>query len=146
MSIFVSKNNRPDRGQAQVEFLLSVLPVIVLIVWILQLLFLIYTHVVLAGAAKEGVRYAVVHGAGNASPTGPSSGTPPVCNSNVDAVANAVRRYINYPGMSIDVCYLDGTNAMNNRVQVRVQYPFIAPFLGWTGPTINAGAQGRIIY
>ena len=146
MSIFVSKKKRRNRGQAQMEFILSVIPIVILIVWIVQLMLFIYTYVVLAGGAKEGVRYAVVHGAGNASPTGPSSGTPPVCNSNVDAVVNAVRRYTDYPGMSVDVCYLDGTNAFNNRVQVRVHYPFAAPFLGWVAPTVNAAAQGRIIY
>jgi len=127
-----------DRGQAQVEFLLSVLSVAFVIFWVLQFMVLVYTYVVLAGAAKEGVRYAIVHGARNGSPSGPSDTT---------GVQKAVQYYANYTGMSVVVTYPDGNNNVNSRVRVTVSYPFLK-IIGavWSPPTIKAAAQGRIVY
>src|SRR5262245_59053 len=48
------------RGQAQVEFLLSVIALIFTIFWLVQGVIVIYMYAVAAGAAKEGVRCAVV--------------------------------------------------------------------------------------
>ena len=138
MSIRNSKRHSQNRGHAAVEFLLAMIPLMILIMWILQFMVLIYTYVVMAGAAKEGVRYAVVHGANNASGSGPG---------NVTAVVNAAKNYANFTGMSVSVTYLDGSNAFNQRVRVTVSYPFVSLFnFGWSPPTVNAASQGRIIY
>jgi uncharacterized protein (UPF0333 family) len=140
-TIMRSKNkfHSKDRGQAQVEFLLSVLSLIFVMFWLVQLMLFLYTYVVMAGAAKEGVRYAVVHGSRNGSPSGPADNDP--------AVVAAVTNYANYGGMIVNVRYLDGNNDPSSRVRVTVEYPFIKILnVVWTPPTIRAASQGRIVY
>jgi len=53
-----------DAGQAMVEFALVVTFIFLVFVGILQMVLLMYTYNTLADAAKEGMRYAVVHGTG----------------------------------------------------------------------------------
>src|SRR5262249_43599291 len=108
-----------ERGQAQVEFILSALFLMTMIFAAVQLILYLYTYVVLAQAAKEGVRYAVVHGARNASYSGPISGSTEFCSTSDSSVANViteVRKYANFTGMTVEVCYLDGNNSTPNRV------------------------------
>jgi len=63
---FVPRYPRPSaRGQATVEFALVVVLLIVVILSMLELILLMHTYNVLADSAKEGVRYAIVHGANN---------------------------------------------------------------------------------
>src|SRR5215510_524660 len=54
-------------GQAMIELLLSILVLLIVVVGIIEMIGLIYTYTVLADAAKEGVRYAVVHGCNKTS-------------------------------------------------------------------------------
>src|SRR5438067_12488681 len=54
-----------ESGQAAVEFTLMAVFLMVLIVTFLELIVFVYTYNVLADSAKEGVRYAVVHGTGS---------------------------------------------------------------------------------
>ena len=51
-------------GQAMVEFALVITFIFLVFVGILQMILLMYTYNTLADAAKEGMRYAVVHGTG----------------------------------------------------------------------------------
>ena len=44
----------------------------IMIIGSLEMIVLIYTYNVLADSAKEGVRYAVVHGSRNSTPSGPT--------------------------------------------------------------------------
>jgi len=150
------KSRRDCRGQAQVEFILTIVFVLVLIFGIFELFMLIYTTNVLADAAKEGVRYAVVHGSNTTNPGTASTGT---CSANsgsstpssvVGQVCNfAALSFHDVSGMTVTVTYPDGgtSNAAPNRVQVQVSYAY-APFmaLGWEAAVINLGAaaEGRI--
>jgi hypothetical protein len=139
-----------DRGQAQVEFLLSVGALIFVVVWILQFLLFLHTYGIMAGAAKEGIRYAIVHGSGNQFSAGPATGTAESCDTNVDAIKAKVLDYAQFTGLAagnVTVCYLDGNNGLNNRVRITVSYPFSPIFnLVWTPPAVRAAAQGRIVY
>ena len=54
-------------GQAMVEFMLTIVIVFIVFVSMLQMIMLMYAYNTLADAAKEGVRYAVVHGTGLAT-------------------------------------------------------------------------------
>jgi len=156
-----SKTSRNQRGQAAVEFALTVVFLMILVVAFIELIMLFYTYNVLADSAKEGVRYAIVHGSRNGSPSGPTSGggpiTPPCTSANasttnVTDVQNAVTTYTamslhDSTAMSINVCYFDGDNKAPHNVGVTVNYPY-QPFfgLGWPTVTVNAAAQGRIMY
>lgn len=141
-----------SNGQAQVEFVLCVLFVFFLIVGIIELIMLIYTYNVLADAAKEGVRYAIVHGCDFDS-TNCSGSCTTAC---ADAAALNVRNWaLNFArgslhdtsAMTVSVSYPDGTSDAPNRVQVTINYPY-QPFFGLGWPTVNVGAtaQGRIVY
>ena len=126
-----------NRGQASVEFLLSSVFFLTMIFAAVQLILVIYTYVLMAEAAKIGVRYAVVHGSNSISASGPG---------NTTGVQNAVKRIVNYSGMTITVTYPDGNGDPPSRVRVQVSYPFSAFSLGWPLPTIRASAQGRITF
>jgi len=142
-----------------VEFALTIVLLMIFILGIIELLMLIYTYNVLADSAKEGVRYAIVHGTGNSNCSGPGSSTsvPPI--TCADASANNVTAVVTTyagvslhstasPAMTITPTYPDGSCAAPNRVQVTVSYryqPFFGLFpSGWV--TVNAAAEGRITY
>ena len=151
------------------EFALSIIFVILFLIGIFELLLLIYSYNVIADAAKEGVRYAVVHGSLNGRPTGPTSGTtctavtcpdiagPPAPPGTVPGYGSGygvVKTYAQYSfhdtsRMNITVTYPDSAprNQAPNRVQIQVSYRY-QPFfgLGWPTVTLNAAAEGRITY
>jgi hypothetical protein len=149
---------RDSSGQAQVEFVLSILFVLLLIFGIIELILLIHTYNVLADAAKEGVRYAIVHGcdfnSANCSGTCTlASPSPPTCS---DAAGDNVKNWAlnfakaslhNVPASAVTVNYPDGSSDAPNRVQVTVSYPYQPLFgLGWPTVTVKAAAEGRIVY
>jgi Flp pilus assembly protein TadG len=155
----------PARGQATVEFALVVVLLIVVILSMLELILLMHTYNVLADAAKEGVRYAEVHGTGNSKPSGPTcpcadidGPAVPVGTATVPGYGSGygvVKTYAQYSlhdmsGMTVTVTYPDTANPpanqAPNRVQVVVAYPFSPLFgLGWPTVTVNAAAEGRIM-
>jgi TadE-like protein len=51
-------------GQAMVEFMLVITFIFLVFLSMVQLIFLMYAYNTLADAAKEGMRYAIVHGTG----------------------------------------------------------------------------------
>ena len=150
-----------SEGQAQVEFVLSILFVLLLIFSIFELIMLLYTYSVLADSAKEGVRYGVVHGSLATNTTGSAGSTTNTCSTGslppvFQQVCNyAAASFHDISQMNVTVTYPDGTsgsatdppNAPPNRVQVQVSYPFKSLLgLSWEATTINinAAAEGRI--
>jgi Flp pilus assembly protein TadG len=142
-----------------VEFALTIIVVIFTFFLLFEFSLWIYCYNVMADAAKAGVRYAIVHGSklssGSAGPSTCTSGcTLTSCTSdstNVTAVKTEVTKWANfsiYPtaSITIHVCYMDGTNAAPNRVQVNVSNP-TTPFFSalWLTPPVKATAQGRIV-
>jgi Flp pilus assembly protein TadG len=144
-------------GQAIVEFALTLTLLMLLMFAILELSIFIYTYSVLANAAKEGVRYAIVHGANNGSPSGPPTGSassPPctVSSSNVTNVVNQTKNFAGFSMLStanvnVFVCYLDGNNKLNSLVQVSVNYLY-RPLFGFNWPSVRvyANSAGRIVF
>jgi Flp pilus assembly protein TadG len=149
-----------SEGQALVEFALTILFIFLLFVGMLEMIFLMYAYNTLADAAKEGIRYAVVHGTGNSNCSGPGlpSATPPVTCS--DTAGNNVKTAVtNFAGLSmqsvpaskVTVSYNpNGANgvACNTpgclvRVTVNTSYRPIFG-LGWPTVTLYAAADGRI--
>jgi hypothetical protein len=124
---------------------------------------MMHTYNVLADSAKEGLRYAVVHGTANSTPSGPTCpcadidgpaappGTVPGYGSGYGVVQTYAQYSLhNMTGLTVTVTYLDTgnppANQAPNRVQVVVAYPY-RPFfnLGWPTVTVNAAAEGRIM-
>jgi Flp pilus assembly protein TadG len=147
-----------ERGQAIVEFALVAVFLVVLVVSILEMSLFLYNYAVLTDAAKEGVRYAIVHGASGTNPSGPTgaAGTTSswsACTSSsggTTSVANAVKAFAaaslhDVSSMNINVCYPDGNNNPGSGVQVNVSYPYSPLFLtNWASVTISASSVGRI--
>jgi Flp pilus assembly protein TadG len=152
-------NWRSARGQAQVEFALVIVMLMILCLGSVEVISLIHAYNVLADAAKEGVRYAIVHGDNNSTPAGP------VCPcTDIDGPAapvgtlggngtgyGVVKTYARYAlhditGLTVTTTYPDASRKPPNRVRVVVAYPF-RPFfnLGWPTVTLNAAAEGRIM-
>ena len=125
---------RRQRGQSLVETALMIVVVFTVVLWIFELSWLMYTYSVLADAANEGVRYAIVH----------SGGDPAGTQAKVKAFAGASMHDVN--AISTSVTFPDNSSAPPNRVQVTVTYtyiPFLPRFI--TAPTMHSFAEGRMV-
>lgn len=158
---FRDVGRRDEAGQAMVEFALVSVFLFVLFVTILQTILLMHAYNTLADAAKEGVRYAIVHGTGNSACSGPGLplATPAVVcgdtsGTNVKtAVTNfAAVSFQNVPTSEVNVEYNpNGANgALCNvpgcLVRVTVAHTYNPLFgLNWPSLTLNAAADGRIM-
>src|SRR6266536_3618387 len=147
-------NNRKQNGQAAVEFALTIVFVMLLILAAIELTVMIYTYTVLADAAKEGVRYAIVHGTGNGTSkcSGPGGGGVTCTDSAAANVTAAVNRYTSLSfhdstAMIVTATYPDASSVPPNRVRVTVSYDYQPIFgRGWPTVTVNAAAEGRIAF
>lgn len=153
-------------GQAAVEFMLVVVLLMLLVVAMTELIMLIYAYSVIADAAKEGIRYAIVHGNTGGLPSGPTCPCadidgPPAPSGTVSGYGSGygvVKTYAQYSlhdvsgsAMTVTVAYPDTANAPANkppnRVRVDVSYPYAPIFgLGWPTVTLHAAAEGRIMF
>jgi len=144
-----------------VEYALVAVFLLVLFVSAIQLIFLMYAYSTLADAAKEGIRYAIVHGTGNTNCSGPgTTGPPPVtCPDNTN-FTNVKRAVTNFAGVSLqnvttsEVTVSYNPNGANGSacnvpgclVRVTVQHTYTPLFgLSWPRVTLNAAADGRIM-
>jgi hypothetical protein len=125
----MNKNRRPrSRGQALVEFSLVAPMFFLLLFALIEFGRYVYYGQVLNNAAREGARYAIVHGADSAgcSSGPPPSGTP--CDLNGDNVRSAIRAYaigvIDGGSLSIPNPTWMPNNARGSRVSVSLDYSY----------------------
>jgi hypothetical protein len=124
---------------------------VVLLLSFIEVTALVYTYGVLAGSAKEGVRYGIVHGTLSTTCNTAPNGVP--CAAAVTAMRGVVVNYArgslnNTAGMTVTPTYPDGVSTPSSRVRVVVSYPYQPLFgLGWpTLLTVNAASEGRIAF
>jgi Flp pilus assembly protein TadG len=155
MRMLNARSRKSQRGAAQIEFALSILIVLFLVFWMWEFVMLVYTYAVLSDAAKEGVRYAIVHGGSNTNCSGPIV-TGATCPSGGDTAGNNIKTQVmtyanlslhDVSAISIQPTWPDTTNNPPNRVKVTITYPYV-PYiqLPWTSPTISVSAEGRIVF
>ena len=160
-------------GQAMVEFMLVVIFVFLLFVSMIQMILLMHAYNTLADSAKEGVRFAIVHGTGfgsgcsgpgsvNLTPSVSCSDTSLNCATHCDNVVNAVTHFTavsfqNVSSSNVTVSYDPSSANTNNTnfgaacsqpgcaVKVTVSYTY-TPLFGFSWPsfTLNAAADGII--
>lgn len=126
---------RRQRGQSLVETALMIVLIFMVVFWIFELGWLMYTYSVMANAANEGVRYAIVHSGGDAGGT----------QARVKSFAGTSLHDVS--AISTAVTFPDGSAAPPNRVRVIVTYayvPFLSQFLP-APPTMNTYAEGRMV-
>jgi len=88
-------------GQAIVEFSLVIFFIFILFVSVLQMILMMYAYNTVADAAKEGVRYAIVHGTGNSTCSGPGDPTQnPVLTCTDSNAANVQAAVVDFAAVS----------------------------------------------
>src|SRR5579864_1540756 len=154
-----SRLRKRESGQAMVEFMLVIVFIFVLFVSLLQMILLMYAYNTLADAAKEGVRYAIVHGTGNTNCSGPGITGQVTC---PDASPyNTLRQVVvNFASVSFQNVTLNDVNVSYNPgganggacnkpgclVQVTVSHTYNPLFgFSWARITLNAAAEGTIM-
>lgn len=111
---------------------------------------LIYSYSVINIAAREGVRYAVVHGSDNTNCSGPSTGCGDAAAANVVAVVQkyAALTFHDTSAMKITVNYPDATQSDPlSLVTVTVVYTYV-PYVSLVSMagSLTATSQGRIVF
>ena len=151
MSWSWSRRFEREEGQAQVEFALSIMVVLFVVFCAWELLMAMYTASVMADAAKEGVRYAIVHGSNSTLCSGPNPSSPCASDPSAGEVVNTVKNYAraslhDVSAITVNVSYPDGTNEPPSRVLVTVTYNYV-PYinLGFLTPRMTTKAAGRIV-
>jgi Flp pilus assembly protein TadG len=148
------------RGQALVEFAL-IAPIFFLLVFgLIEFGRAVYTIQILDNAAREGARYAIVHGASSNCPSGPMpNGDANYCDPAGTKIASVVRRTaIGVGGVNssdlvvtsrwcanVNTCTSglgNGTNARNQSVVVRVAYTYrtLLPLVPLPDFTLTGGS------
>lgn len=139
-----------DRGSALLEVTISVWMLMFVTFLIFEFCMLVYTYSVLGNAAREAVRYAVVHGTTNTSCSGPSAGCADSSGSNVISVANgfAAVSFHDTRAMNISPSWPDGKSTPGSRVAVTITYPYVSylHLPGFTSPVMTIKAEGRIVF
>ena len=153
------KRNKRERGQTAIEFLFTVLFVMLFVLGFLELVLLVFSYNVLADSAKEGVRFAIVHGTKSLSCNGPGdpNDATVTCDGTKAGVKNAVTRYAGHSGQAvvngdITVTYANpagGTACSTPGCSVEVQIshtyrPFFG--LGWPRVTMHATSEGVVTF
>ena len=125
---------RRQRGMSLLETALMIVVIFNVVFWVFELGWLMYTYSVMADAANEGVRYAIVHSGGDT--TGAKA-----------RVATFARTSLhNVSAISTSITFPDGNSAPPNRVRVTVSYtyvPWLSNFINT--PTMTTYAEGRMI-
>jgi Flp pilus assembly protein TadG len=102
--------------------------------WVFELGWLMYTYSVMADAANEGVRYAIVHSGGDTS------------SAQARVATFAATSLHNVSAISTSITFPDGSSAPPNRVRVTVSYtydPWLRQYI--TTPSMTTYAEGRMI-
>lgn len=156
-----------------VEFALTITLVLIVFVSMVQMVLLMHAYNTLADSAKEGVRFAIVHGTGfgggcsgpgsvNLTPSVSCSDTTTNCASHCDSVVTAVTNFAavsfqNVTASNVTVSYDPSSANTNNpnfaaacsqpgcAVRVSVSYTYTPLFgLNWPSFTLNAASDGII--
>jgi len=145
---------RRQAGQTTVEFARTIVFTMVVIFGAIEMTLMIYTYNILADAAKEGVRYAIVHGTGMGASncSGPGGAGVTCTDSTGTNIQSAVNNYTRLSFhdntvMVVTPSFPDSSSVAPSRVRVTVSYVY-QPFLnlGWATMTVNAAAEGRIVF
>ncbi len=117
---------RDDHAQALVEFAF-VLPIFLLVVTgIFDVARAVWQENTLAYAAREGTRYAIVHGASGVPAAGPCTNClNPVSNNLGNVVSAVTNNAVGVYGIDVTIDYPDGGNQRNQRVTVDATAPFV---------------------
>ncbi len=141
---------RDELGSMLIEFSLSVWTLFLVTFLIFEFCMTVYTYSVLGNAAREGVRYAIVHRIDSAPCSGTGSGCGDTLGSNITSVVKGYTAvtFHDMTGMTVTPSWPDGTSTPASRVVVTISYPYVAYLTlpGFSPPSMQVAAEGRIVY
>jgi hypothetical protein len=139
---------RGEQGSVAIEGAVSLMVLVTITVGFLELCVMSYTYSVMAESAREGVRYAIVHGTDSSSCSGPSTGCDATAaNVKSDVAAYAANFSTRLSNMVVTVTYPDGTSTGTSRVQVSIRETYQPAFhVPGVTPTLTFTSAGRILY
>ncbi len=125
-----------ESGQSVIETALTIAIILTLVFWIFEVGWLVYTYSVMANAANEGVRHAIVR-----------SGGDPV--GTVTVVKNFARTSLHDTSAIIvpPPAFPDGDAIPPHRVRVTVRYvyvPWLSAFMK-DPPAMSTYSEGRMV-
>lgn len=132
------------------EMVVSLMVVMSLVFWLFELCMFTYTCSVLNDAAREGVRYAIVHGTHSTICSGPDSSCTdqsPYANVKAAVTSAASASMHDLSQMTVTVSYANATAALGNPVSVSLVYTYV-PFVVLPGlqNKVTFSSQGMILY
>jgi len=130
----IPTRSRGQRGQSLLETAMMIVIIFTVVFWIFELGWLMYTYSVMANAANEGVRYAIVHSGGD--PSGTAARVKTFAATSLHDVS----------AIKVDVTAPDGGYVPPSLVRVKVTYtyvPWLSKFI--STPTMTTYSEGRMI-
>jgi Flp pilus assembly protein TadG len=122
------------RGQTMVEFAAVALPMCIVVFGIIVVGMAIYSYSFVCYGAREGVRYAIVHGSASLSP----------------ASASDIQNYVQNKARSLNTSYLNVStnwkpdNKPGSVVRVQVNYGF-QPFFPMSTVTVPLSSSAQMV-
>jgi Flp pilus assembly protein TadG len=137
-----------EQGSVAIETSISFMVLILFLFGIIECCMMGYTYASLEDAAREGVRYAIVHGTDSPSCSGPSTGCDATAANVKSDVTNYAKNFVgNLTTMVVTVSYPDGTSTAMSRVQVSVTQTYQPIFkVPGTSHVVTVHSAGRILY
>jgi len=141
---------RSSSGQGLVEISLVALIFIAIVVGVIEGGRAVWNYNTLAQAAREGGRYAVVHGARSSDPSGPGTAnfTAPDQDAMVEEIVKRFASGLDEDNVEVSAEWLDGTNQRGGRVRVTVRYLFesAAGYFGLSAVPMTSSTVMTITY
>ena len=135
MRLSTHDRRRRQRGQSLIETAVMIVVIFTVVFWIFELGWLMYTYSVMADAANEGVRYAIVHHGGDTA--GTQSRVLDFAATSLHNISSMLPPAVTFP---------DGNANPPNRVRVTVTYTFVPYLSGFINtPTMKTYAEGRMV-
>jgi Flp pilus assembly protein TadG len=127
-----------ERGQSLLETAISIIVMFAVVFWVFEVGWLMYTYTVMADAANEGVRYAIVHsGSGGSFSTNVQNRVKSFASTSLHDTSS----------ISITVSDPDGDYNPPHRVRVQVSCPYV-PWLAFVmknPPSMNTYSEGPMV-
>jgi Flp pilus assembly protein TadG len=148
--VTAASRKRRRSGQSLVEFSLTALMTSITMLFVLEIGRMLLVYTAIANAAREGVRYAIVHGSSRSTGSAQNDASGP--SSNPAQVVTVVDDFAGTGPLTIgrlivSVTYPGSSNAPGQTVNVSVVYPY-DPLVTYFPATLRLGSasQGVILY
>jgi len=135
-----------SRGQTYAEFMMTVLPALSLIFGVISFAMTVYTWSFLSNAARDAVRYAIVHG---------SKSTSPATSDTIQTLVRSEAKGLTGSSITVSTCWNPkappnqcpgptGNNTPGNVVSVKVSYSF-HPFYPFNNVTLPLSSAAQMV-